>query len=717
MNKRVVGILLAAILLPCGLARAEGLQYKVSWMGNSFSGKDASVLQDVDGICVLPDGTLFTNVFWDEAGGNVQEYKDGAIKAVAGHTHGWGYEGGGAIAANARYLFIVENVDNEGGGLKGDSWPAKGFTWSGISRRPRGDIRTAAPLAGGHGKEGDVLQGSFLMVTTIPEGQSGAVRGACADETHLFVSSPFDDSIKSYAPETMALVKSWTVDRPDKICLDKKGNVWALQEPAAGGNWKAICFTAQGDLLPTHIDFPAGVSPAAVGVDRQNRLLVADDGPDQQIKIYGPMDGTPRLQATFGSKGGILARPAGRFGDGRFNMPKGVGADAAGNLYVASSGSAAGGGAVLECYGPDGHLRWRRFGLTFVDMADADPASMTDIYTKEEHFVMDYARPPGEEWSYRGYTLDRFKYPDDPRLHTGPTNAWVRRIGGRPFLFVTDMTAEYLSVYRFNPAAGGIAIPCVLFAKRHAGGATPYPPHQPDKGEWIWTDHNGNGQMDEGEFQSNGGANSQGIMIPDDKGTIWQVNGNGIRAMPAGPLDKNGIPTWDYAHTRLYPKPTEFDEIRRLRYLPSSDVMLLGGNKGENRNQHWKPMGPVLCRYDGWSKGTPRLRQQIILPFEKGSSGHESVEPISFDVVGDYVFVAYTRGLKAEGLKNAFVKVLRLKDLSVVGNLSAETALGDTGLLDLVESTRALRRPDGTYMVFLEDDYRAKIVVFQWKPV
>ena len=131
--------------------------------------------------------------------------------------------------------------------------------------------------------------------------------------------------------------------------------------------------------------------------------------------------------------------------------------------------------------------------------------------------------------------------------------------------------------------------------------------------------------------------------------------------------------------------------MRRLRYLPKGDVMLLGGNRGEDHNQHWKPMGPVLCLYDGWNTGTPKLRRSAVLPYEKGSGGNESTEPISFDIAGDFVFVAYTRGLKADGLKNAFVKVLRLSDLSVVGNLSAEAALGDTGLLDLVESVRALR--------------------------
>ena len=693
------------------------IHYKVSWVGNSFSGKDAWVLQDVEGICVLPDGTLFTNVFWDEAGGNVSEYQDGKFLGAAGHSHGWGYEGGSAVTANSRYLYIATNVDCEGGGLKGNSWPAKGFTWSGVSRRPRTNIRQAAPFEGGHGKEGDVLKGCFLMVAEIPDGKSGRVRGLCATEDRLYVSSPFDDTVRVYDAETMGPLATWHVDRPDRICLDKTGKLWVLQHPIAAEGWKALCLGTNGAMTLQQIQFPVGVAPTAIGIDGENRLLVADAGPDQQIKAYDHLGTSPHLAGSFGVRGGIFARPAGVFGDARFNRPTGVGVDAAGNLYVASSGSVCGGSTVLECYGPDRKLRWRRFGLTFVDLGEVDPQSPSDVFTKERHFVINASRPPGADWSYRGYTVNGLKYPDDPRTHLGGTNGFIRILGGRRFLFVTDMTGEFLHVYRFHPTTDGeIAIPCGLFSKRHVTGRGDYPPHQPEKGEWIWLDRNGNGSLDAGEYLLNGGVDSSGIFTPDERGAIWQANGNTIRALPLQGIDSHGAPIWDYARAKTYPRPAELDEVRRLRYLPDQDVMILGGNRGQDRNQHWKPMGPVLCVYDRWSTGTPKLRQQVVLPYEKGSGGNESIEPISFDVAGDFLFVAYTRGLKSEGLKNAFVKVLRLSDLSLVGNLSAEADLGETGLLDLVESVSARRKPDGEIIVLLEDDYRSKMILFCWKP-
>ena len=181
-------------------------------------------LQDVDDLCVLPDGTLFTNVFWEEGGGNVQEYRAGEMVGIAGHTHGWGYGGGAAVTANSKYLYIAQQVDSEGGGLKGSSWPAKGMNWSGISRRLRSDIRKATPFDEGHGIEGDVLHGAYLLTVEYPDGAAnGPIRGMCANEKRLYVSSPFDNSVKIYDAETMALLQTFAIPRPDRICRERTG--------------------------------------------------------------------------------------------------------------------------------------------------------------------------------------------------------------------------------------------------------------------------------------------------------------------------------------------------------------------------------------------------------------------------------------------------------------------------------------------------------------
>ena len=114
---------------------------------------------------------------------------------------------------------------------------------------------------------------------------------------------------------------------------------------------------------------------------------------------------------------------------------------------------------------------------------------------------------------------------------------------------------------------------------------------------------------------------------------------------------------------------------------------------GSRWDRSWACMGSGIAAIPGCCTRLSCLTK-------KEPTATESAEPISFDVAGDFVFVAYTRGLKAEGIKNAFVKVLRLSDLSTVGNLSAEKDLGETGLLDLVESVRAVNRQTVRYLSF-----------------
>lgn len=692
-----------------------------SWIGNSYGGGKKWVQQDIHAMAVMPDGTVFTNVGWDEAGGNAGEFRDGELVRYAMHTHGWGNQGGEAVAANSRYVYLGVEVENEGGGLKDpDTWPPKGSKWLGVSRRMRADIAKGAPFAGGKGGKGDSLKAACLVVAEVPDQSKGAIAGICADETRLYVADPNAGVVKVFDAETMQPVAEWKINRAGPLAMDRSGIIWMLERKTDAAPARLVRFHTKGEEQLPPFTFAPNVEPAAFCLASDGRVFVADDSVAQQIRIYAVKDGMLSEVGAFGERGGIASGTPGTFGERKLNHVTALGIDAKSSLTVAQDAQSGGGGTVLESYRlTDGALNWRLFGLTFVDMGDVDAATDADVFTKEEHFRLDYAKPPGREWSYAGYTIARFKYPQDPRLHLWSAGAWVRRIGGQRVLFVNDMNGERLQVYRFAPKTDGeVAIPSGLFAKNHIKEMDGWPPNQPENGAWIWRDANGNGAFDAGEFATNGGGDAPGAQgwWVDRAGGIWlATETKGARYFPAQGLDTRGNPQWDFSKMQSFAQPDDFREVKRLRYDAASDTLYLGGTTAQDKNQHWKPMGPVLARYDGWLRGARKLRWRVILPYAHGSSGHESCEPMGFDVAGDFIFAPYTGASKKDGVKTGRVEIFRASDGSAVGHVEPGEEVGEVGLQDIRETLTAHRRADGEYVVLLEDDYKSKVVMFRLK--
>jgi len=712
--------LLSLAVVSCVFA-AE-LPCEVSWVGNDWSGNPDWVLQDIDDLFVTPEGDVYTHIGWEEGGGNVMHFdKDGVWKGAAMHTHGWGYGGGEAVTANQKYVFIAQHVENERGGLiDAATWPAKGLRWQGVSRRLRSDFHKGAPFAGGKGGKGDTIKGSFKPAAETPDDASEKIRGLWATDTELFVSVKNEGVIRVYDTETMKEKRSWQALRPDRMVMDAHRTLWVLLAPEEEktGAWGLAGFDTEG-LERTRLTFDAAVRAADLCIDSQGRLLVSDTGVSQQILIFETVQsGSPRPCGTFGAPHGIFGRPiAGRTGEKRFNHPRGVGADAAGNLYVANSGGTGGGSTVLESYAPDGTLRWRRCGLFFVDLADLDTESERSIYSKEERFSVDFSKPAGAQTTYAAYTVNPWKYPDDPRIHIWSANAWFLKLQDVPLLFVSNMGQDYVQAYRFNAATDGeTAIPAALFSKKHVKAKEDGWPHgQPESGAWCWTDRNGDGAMQSDEYDAvakEGG----GCMFVDSQGSLWRVFREAVYGAAFKGFTPQGAPQWAWKEAREITRPAEISELRRFKIDAARDIAAFGGDAGADKHQHWKPMGPTVAIYCDVLKGKPVKLWSKILPYSKGSRGHESAEPMSFEIAGDYLFVCYTRGLKEENIKYAFVKVLRLKDGDDVGNLVPERVTGELGLLDLEDALRVQLLRDGSYILFLEDDYKAKSVMMRWKP-
>ncbi|MDZ7316351.1 MAG: T9SS type A sorting domain-containing protein [candidate division KSB1 bacterium] len=699
--------LLSVICFTLAAPFAHGLDYQVSWIGNTFSGKSKWVQEDIADIFVTADGRVFTNVFWDENGGEVTEFKNGDFIRTAQNTHGWGYHGGDAITANSRYVYFGYFIENEGGGLVDPvKWPPKGYDWYAVERRFKSNIQQPALFEGGKGGKS---KGSYLLIHELPNNTKGAhISGLAADDALLFVSCPYDNKIRVFDAQTMKPVGEWSVERPGKLALDGEGMLWAV----SGHTIRR--FSREGEALPQQIVFDPKVMPSDIAVDKQNRLFACDQDLTHQIHIFENITTTPTFSRTFGTLYGVLAGPiVGEFGDLRFNHPVGVGVDDAGNIYVACRGPLGGGGSVLESYRGDGTLNWRLMGLEFVDCAAVDPESEIDVYTKEEHFVLDYSRPAGSQWTYKGYLINKIKYPDDPRLHVWSAGAKVQRIQGRLFLFVNTMHMESLiQCYRFNRETDGeTAIPSVFFAARPYTDKGSWPNGQPKLGEYIWRDADGDGAFDPDEYIQNRKLNAPEIWgwSVDSEGTVWQATRyDGIRKFPLQGFDEHGNPIWTYEKMEIIKMPQPLNRLERVYYLPKLDAMFLVGYTREHPHHDgmWKIMGREIVRYDQWSLGNRIPTWQVVPDYLQDATGN--LKPASVAITEEYLFVCY--------VIEEFVDIFSTETGDYVGRLSHTQALGDCGWVDIPEGIEAFKRSNGEYLIFVEEDLKAKVIMYQWRP-
>lgn len=720
---------LSASLFTSAAIAETVLPATTSWIGNTYGFGDGAWTQiDIRAIAVTPDGKVYTNAPWDESGAEASVYQDGRMLGFAGGTHGWGNLGGNAVAVNGKYAYIAIGVGNERGRLVSPGiWPEKGRQWFGISRRALGDTKQAAPfrdapaLAGNGRADGGRarMAASFLTVNDVPTGTKAEVGGLAADERTLFSTNPTRDAVDVFDAETMEKKGTWSVHEPGRIALAGDGTLWLLADTLAGPA-RLAHYRADGRKLDDAPALPANSEAVDVAVDAKGRVLVADNGPRQQILIYSKGTEGYALSGSLGERGGIFSGIAGRPGPQRFNGLTGVGADRAGNIYVSMNGIGprhdtigAGLGAVLESYAPDGRLRWQVQGLLFVDGAWIDPARPNSVYTGNKRFELDLSKPAGREWTYAGFLSNRFRYPDDPVFRTDqwPGMPMARRLDGRTFLYLTDMYADHLKIYRFDPKRDGeIAIPSGLLA----GRARPVDkvPNKPPGGEWIWRDANGNGRFDDGEFEMNttgkGKAGGWGWWV-DTNGDIWRTSDvRGIHRFRYGGLDKAGNPIYAYSKLTTYPVPQPFTALRRSMYEPQTDTLYVSGYTADAMPQAGinKEVGRVLVRYDKWSTGAPVVRYTIALPWQPDAKPILTL--IGITVEGRYLFAVEPVGK---------IHVYDKETGREVGVMSPGPEVGRaSGWVDVPFGISAAKRANGEYLVFVEEDARGKVLMYRWKP-
>jgi hypothetical protein len=698
-SKAIAGVIISTVTAMSVIAMSvtsnplANISYKTSWIGNTFGGGSKWVQIQISAMYVASDGTVYTNSVWDEAGREAGIYKDGNPIAKASNLHGWGRTGGEAVTANSKYLYLAMTQGAIDRIILQDYPPSK-TNWYCVRRYNLSG--EPAPFAGGRGYDK-----SMLIVST-----SVQVTGLANAGNELYVSDRSTNRIRIYDSETMKELRSWSIDRPKQIAVDTQSTLWILQAKDATNPPKILHYSKAGTLLSQKITDV--VDPTALAIDSQGRLLVAENGPRQQVLIYD-ISGTPKLIGNLGTQGGIYSGTRGEVGELKLNGLTGVGTDKAGNIYVSNDGFG-GSGTDLRKFSPLGKMQWQLLGLQFVDNADADPGiDGLDVFTKHEHFMMDYSKSNGQEWTYKSYTVDKFRYPDDPRLHNQTHSAasvFVRRIKGKRFLYLTGMFADKLSVYRFD---GEIAVPSAIFARSHST----WPTNQPAKGSWLWHDKNGDGSIQSNEYENLGAEDGSiwGWEV-DSNGDVWQASESGtIGHYPIQGLDTYGTPIYNAATSEKTPMPAPFNSLTRIKYFPETDTMYLTGytNERPHTGKEWGTVGTEIVRYDNWSK-SGNIRWRLALPYQPSDNPNPSAKPFliikAIDIAGNRIFAA--SGLQAE------VYVYDTATGALITKLTPGSEVaGESGWIDIPYALRSYQRANNEYVVFVEEDAKAKVIMYR----
>lgn len=525
--------------------------------------------------------------------------------------------------------------------------------------------------------------------------------------------------------------RAFPFTRPGPIAVDKSGNLWIVQEgakfPLCGNftpvpGWAAIkCYDKNGHYLNKQITDV--VNPGAVSYDGVNdRLLVAENGPAQNIRIYNLSSGTstaPVLAGSFGVNGGVFAgKTPGLLhdpeagGDARFFGPVGVGMDAKGNIYVACDpGSTQ---TDIRAFSPNGNMLWKLQGLEMCTTGDFDPTvSAPDVWTTTHHYAMDYSgAKAGGEWSLKSYTTDPFApYPFPDNL--GGANAVYRKVGKTPLLFTGGQGGLGTPhIFRF---VGEQLVPCGSIASQIVNN------------DWVlevWSDANGDGIQQPNEVANipavGGGARCMDV---DNDGNIYLAMEAGgtnpkIQELLIQGFNSHGVPIYSAVHKSLYPSPAPFDQmgVQRLRYMggPLDTMYLLGRNEGDTVKDG--NYGGTLGCYDHWST-TPTKRFVTVLPTPVTDPNFVQGKPYSpdgffymgFDAVNGYAFVSELWGK---------IHVVDPQGNLLPGIIPGPEISGLCAWEDEAMGVRAHFNPDtGEYYILQENSgFRARQNFYRWKP-
>ncbi len=614
--KRIIYTVLLVLLAAPGYT-----QYTTTWIGNTFADVNNHIGNCARSMWVSPEGIVYTASLWDEKGRNIGIYQNGTtIGSMGGNKDSQG----SAISGDAQYIYTAQQSPNGGS----------------IGRYVRAT------------KIRDLL----FKVST---GTGDAIHGIAVFNGELFVSDFAGNRIGVYSTAGV-LLREWSVPEPGVITVDKYGFIWVAQMSAG----RLRRYSATG-TAGTVIEMGAASRPSAIYADRIiGQLLVGDQGPSMNIKIYGELSGKPVLKGMFGVLGGYLDQTSGirgQTGDQRFTRIVGIGRDQTGKLYVLNNpwgGSfdlGRNGATDIHCYSAAGDLLWTLQALNFEGNAAADAATNgVDFYSGN----MLYSFNGKGGGIYKANTIDPFRYPADPRINIldkgrGNHFGHLASIKGNRILIANHQNADVFYSFYFHPATDGyVAIPGDVFTKVRNG------------------------------------------FNLDALGDVWtsQDKTNAIQHYPLTGFEPGGKPIWGPVVSA--PVPASIAPLNRIEYLPGTDRMVLAGGSAD-----WTLIGNKIEVYNGWKTGNRKPNTLITL---------NRAQAKAITAAGDYLFVGYYAipNIDAFNLETGKLELsMTSTDNVYVGN-DVDSQFG----------IKAFRKSNGEYLI-TKDDYNAnKVVIYRWTP-
>jgi hypothetical protein len=635
--RMIPGVGLAIAL---GFAHPGHAQYTTDWVANTY-GLDALHVGNVArSMWVAPEGIIYTSSLWDEDAGGVGIYQnDATIGSIGVHNE---FQGS-AITGNSTDLFVALAYNSSLGG-------------SGLVGRYNRSSKTR-----------DLVIGVSADTT---ESKKDVITGVTTSGNLLYVSDYPGNRVRVYSTDG-TWQQDISVSGPGALAVDSAGNIWVAQK--ASGS--ILEYSPTGSLITT-LSISSTARPASLYYDETNRqLLVGDEGPDMNIKIFD-ISNVPTLASTFGTLGGYLdtmSGTKGHVGDKRFTRVHGIGKDSSGNLYVLNNpwggtwDLGRDGGTDIHAYDRTGALKWKLQGLNFEAVAAPDPAS-DGVYFYSGNNI--YTGTAGG--SFIANTVDPFTYPSDPRINIadparGEDFGQIAYVNGHRILVANGQNPDIFYLYHFAPASGDIAIPVDSIP-----GTT-----------------------------FNTTARIRNGFCIDSKGGIWAGldKTNAIWHYPLTGFDSNGKPIWGAGVST--PTPSTIGTLTRIIYLAESDTMILAS--GITGSTDWTAIGTRVEVYHGWLAGNTSSPNPVITI--------SATNPKTIAAAGNYLFVGYVHTVPNIDAFN-----LTTGANTVTFNNSNTSAVSVGNDVDSMYGIRAYLRSTGEYVVTKDNYNSTNVVVYRWTP-